>query len=238
MELSILETQSEGEAWRVGPTLVRRLAEETGGLERALARREVALGDALARDLFPDGAPSCVMPVDVRRALARKLESALHAWVASPPTPRAHVGGGAGVGLGASSSVSASDDVARPLRAIAASVGAGEEHEELHEYLFPAGVPAQLDAAGLLRAFRTAAAREQRSLVRLVSLVPAFESWGTLVEHEIAGRAVLVVRLWLVAVRWYALAAGRAGVAQARSFQALVEKWTVIDRQMRQVIDA
>lgn len=222
MELAILETVSEGERLRVGPSLVRRIVDETAGLERVLARREETLGAALERDLFPDGAPEQVLPVEVRRALARKLETALHAWVASPPAQRAH-----GV-----------EDVARPLRAIAESVRAGDEQDEMHDYLFPAGVPDRLAAAELLRSFRDAAAREQRSLVRLVSLVPAFEAWDTLIEHEIAGRAVLVVRLWVISVRWYALAAGRAGAAQARSFQALVEKWTKIEHEMRLVIEA
>ncbi|MDQ3034038.1 MAG: hypothetical protein M3Y87_16605 [Myxococcota bacterium] len=222
MELANLETTHEGERLRVGPTLVRHLVDETTGLERVLARREEALGAALEQDLFPDGAPVQVLPVEVRRALARKLESALHAWVASPPAHRAH-----GV-----------EDVARPLRAIAESVRAGDEHDEMHDYLFPAGVPDRLGAAELLRSFRHAAAREQRSLVRLVSLVPAFESWDTLIEHEIAGRTVLVVRLWVISVRWYALAAGRMNATHARSFQALVEKWTKVEHQMRLVIEA
>lgn len=221
MELSFL-TDHDGERPRVGPALVRKLVDETSGLERVLARREESLGAALERDLFPDGAPSRVLPVEVRLALAAKLQTALHVWAQAPAAERP--GGG--------------EELMRPLRAIAAQVGGAESDEETCSYLFPAGVPERVSAIDLLRAFRHAAAREQRSLVRLASLAPAFGAHGTLIEHELAGRAVLVVRLWVVALKWYALAAGRAGQAQARSFQALTEKWKRVEHQMRLCIDA
>ncbi len=223
MELPI-QRAHEGEMLRVGPALIRQLVDEASGLERVLARREEELGESLERDLFPNGAPAQILPVDIRRALAQKLDSALKAWVASPSS--------------SGRSGTLDDDVARPLRAIAESVRAGDAHDETHDYLFPAGIPERLSATELLSAFRKAAAREQRSLVRLVSLVPAFEAWDTLIEHEIAGRAVLVVRLWVIALRWYALAAGRAGTAMARSLQVLLEKWTKLESQMRLVIEA
>jgi hypothetical protein len=221
MELPILRAH-EGERLRIEPALIRLLVDEASGLERVLARREEALGASLERDLFPNGVPTQILPIDIRRALAQKLDSALKAWVASSPADRA----------------GPSDDIVRPLRAIAESVRAGETHDETHDYLFPSGIPEKLSAAELLSAFRRAAAREQRSLVRLVSLVPAFEAWDTLIEHEIAGRAVLVVRLWVIAVRWYTLAAGRASTSMARSLQALLEKWTKLESQMRLVIEA
>ncbi|UJR82258.1 hypothetical protein [Sandaracinus amylolyticus] len=220
MELSFLENH-EGERPRVGPALVRRLVDETSGLERVLARREEALGAALERDLFPDGPPARVLPVDVRVALAGKLQTALHVWAASP-------GGAAGAG----------DELMRPLRAIAAQVGSADSDDEMHSYLFPAGVPERVRTTDLLRAFRHAAAREQRSLVRLASLAPVFGAHGTLIEHELAGRAVLVVRLWVIALKWYALAAGRAGTTHARSFHALTEKWKRVEGQMKLCIDA
>lgn len=221
MESSILKAPEEG-SLRIGPALVRHLVDEASGLERVLARREEALGASLEQDLFPNGAPAQVLPADIRCALAQKLEAALDAWItpARADGPRTL------------------DDVARPLRAIAETVRAEGAHGEAHDYLFPGGIPERLSAAQLLRAFREAAAREQRSLVRLVSLVPAFEAWDTLIEHEIAGRAVLVVRLWVVAVRWYALAAGRAGASMARSLQAILEKWTKLESRMRLVIEA
>lgn len=221
MELSFLEDH-EGERPRVGPALVRKLVDETSGLERVLARREESLGAVLERDLFPDGAPERVLPVDVRVALASKLQTALHVWAEAPAGQRP--GGG--------------EELMRPLRAIAAQVGSAESDEEMHSYLFPAGIPDRVSVTDLLRAFRHAAAREQRSLMRLASLAPAFGAHGTLIEHEMAGRAVLVVRLWVVALKWYALAAGRAGQAQARSFQALGEKWKRVEQQMKLCIDA
>lgn len=222
MELSFLENH-EGERPRVGPALVRRLVDETSGLERVLARREEAFGAALERDLFPDGAPLRVLPVDLRVALASKLQTALHVWAAAPT----RVAG-----------TTASDELMRPLRAIAAQVGGAESDEETCSYLFPAGIPERVGTTDLLRAFRHAAAREQRSLVRLASLAPVFGANGTLIEHELAGRAVLVVRLWVIALKWYALAAGRAGTSQAHSFQALTEKWKRVEGQMKLCIDA
>jgi hypothetical protein len=158
----------------------------------------------------------------VRLALARKLEAALHVWSAAPAATRPGGGG----------------DLVRPLRAIAAQVEGVETAEEQHDYLFPAGVPERVGAADLLRAFRHAAAREQRSLVRLVSLTPTLESHGTIIEHEIGGRSVLVVRLWVIALKWYGLAAGRAGVGQARSLHALAEKWKRIEQRVALCLDA
>lgn len=221
MQISMLQIQ-EGERLRAGAALVRHIIEEMSGLERVLARRETSFGAAIERDLFPDGVPPRVLPSDLRHALAARLDGALRTWTQSPPDARDDPWA----------------DVLAPLRAIAASVRAGEDDDDLHDLLFPGGIPAQVSATHLLRAFRVAASREQRLLSRVISLVPAFEQWEALIEHEIAGRLVLVTRLWVVAVRWYALAAGRAGESHARAFEELLTKWQQIERTTRQLIDA
>jgi len=220
MESAILQTP-ETDRLRAGPSLVRNLVDEMSGLDRVLARRESSFGTALEEDLFPDGAPGRVLPTDVRHALATRLERALRTWMESPAGSRG-----------------AMDDVVKPLRAIAEGVRTGDAEDELLTYLFPAGVPSAVSTVDLLRAFRHAASREQRALVRLVSLVPAFEGWDTLIEHEIAGRLVLVTKLWVVAVRWFALGAARVDAAHVRSFQQLLEKWTKIEAKTRELIDA
>jgi hypothetical protein len=200
----------------LGPALVDKLVEEAVGLERVLERRETSFGAALERDLFPSGAPDRVLPCEVRRALSDRIEHAI-------------------VGLGGPS---VAPELAAPLRHIAASVRASESDDAMLDLLFPAGIPARVSAEELLRAFRTAASRELRSLVRLASLGQGEESWDTLVEHEVAGRLVLAMRLWVVCLRWYALAAGRVGSDQARSFGRLLEKWQRLERTSRQCIDA
>lgn len=219
MEIAIL-TSAEGQPLRAGPGLVRRLIEEMSGLDRVLERRECAYGAALETDLFPGGAPARVLPSEVRQAVANRLETSLRRWVESPAAGRGSL-----------------SEIAAPLHAIADGMRGGDE-DQLIDYLFPSGVPASVSTVELLRAFRFAASREQRSLVRLVSIVPAFEGWDSVIEHEIAGRLVLVTKLWVVALRWFALAAARIGAAQVRSFEHLVQKWLAIESRTRLLLDA
>ncbi len=222
MEIEILQKSRQGDRPHLLPILVRQLLDEMSGLDRVLTRRELEYGQAIEKHLFPSGAPPRVMPADVRHALASRLEGALRMWIAAPVSER-------------SGDV---DALVKPLRAIAENVRGGEADDAMNDYLFPTGVPPRVTSTELLRAFRTAASREKSALVRVVSLIPPFESWETVVEHEIAGRMVLVTKLWVVALRWYALAAARVDAPQAASFGALLEKWQQIELATRQMIDA
>jgi hypothetical protein len=219
-----VRTPYESEQLRIGPALVSKVVSEAAALDEALAAREATLGVALERDLFGETPPARVLPSDVRAALAERLERALRVWSESPIVARAPA--------------ETTEQLSEPLRRIASSVRAAGPSEEVLAHLFPDGTPERSSTADLLRAFRLAAARETRALVRLVALVPSFERWEPVIEHEIAGRVSVVVKLWVIALRWFALAASRGSAPQATSFQQLLTKWQCVERGTRQLFDA
>lgn len=107
------------------------------------------------------------------------------------------------------------------LRALLASDADEQTLCELRDVLFPAGMPARVDAKDVLRALRDAAARERAALRE----DRVFQD-----ERAIALRVARLARLWAMATERHSAAARSVDARAALLMQAIAARWARIAR--------